>query len=109
MNVLALERAEITQLSNVVGYFIQPPRALERAEITQLSNGSTTENVAGTALERAEITQLSNPGMATIPLMPCFRTSRNYTALKRFRQSRNKVCRFRTSRNYTALKLGLQM
>ena len=34
--------------------------ALERAEITQLSNGDGASQIDGLALERAEITQLSN-------------------------------------------------
>ena len=35
---IALERAEITQLSNSVGDWFSQLPALERAEITQLSN-----------------------------------------------------------------------
>ena len=38
IGLLALERAEITQLSNEAIHVIQQNIALERAEITQLSN-----------------------------------------------------------------------
>ena len=58
----ALERAEITQLSN---YYVHPDDftiALERAEITQLSNKALACESTAKALERAEITQLSNDG-----------------------------------------------
>ena len=58
--VLALERAEITQLSNGKYKFVKFDYALERAEITQLSNTPDSTHDSEPALERAEITQLSN-------------------------------------------------
>ena len=101
--------------------------ALERAEITQLSNPLGKNSDTLDALERAEITQLSNSIDCKCLVASCFRTSRNYTALKLvlsfvlfnigFRTSRNYTAlkqpiyareyndSFRTSRNYTALKL----
>ena len=57
---LALERAEITQLSNSSHVIIFTVPALERAEITQLSNYLHILIAHIFALERAEITQLSN-------------------------------------------------
>ena len=57
---LALERAEITQLSNTCAICLNQPNALERAEITQLSNVSLNVESLPSVLERAEITQLSN-------------------------------------------------
>ena len=56
----ALERAEITQLSNLNSETSTSLFALERAEITQLSNLWETNATNKIALERAEITQLSN-------------------------------------------------
>ena len=57
---MALERAEITQLSNSSHVIIFTVPALERAEITQLSNYLHILIAHIFALERAEITQLSN-------------------------------------------------
>ena len=56
----ALERAEITQLSNSLQWLDDSCGALERAEITQLSNLLILIRLINSALERAEITQLSN-------------------------------------------------
>ena len=56
--------------------------ALERAEITQLSNILNGAMKIESALERAEITQLSNQISSRKLQAHCFRTSRNYTALK---------------------------
>ena len=63
--LLALERAEITQLSNTLPVQSISATALERAEITQLSNLECYLRNNLLALERAEITQLSNIGMVT--------------------------------------------
>ena len=78
--------------------------ALERAEITQLSNTDEVNNDADSALERAEITQLSNIRGSQVINAFGFRTSRNYTALKRISMMFRSIMCFRTSRNYTALK-----
>ena len=79
-------------------------KALERAEITQLSNGGVKYVSFRYALERAEITQLSNNQKHSCCQGTGFRTSRNYTALKQASYSFLWQTRFRTSRNYTALK-----
>ena len=60
LKIIALERAEITQLSNTAWKMESKGIALERAEITQLSNSNRYSNRILIALERAEITQLSN-------------------------------------------------
>ena len=104
MVIRALERAEITQLSNTLTENGKSAIALERAEITQLSNTHKGKHLYVIALERAEITQLSNLPTMTMQSLLCFRTSRNYTALKQATRITIITPCFRTSRNYTALK-----
>ena len=55
-----------------------PLSALERAEITQLSNFEILTYMSYTALERAEITQLSNL-KCLISVFPASWTANSYT------------------------------
>lgn len=74
----ALERAEITQLSNLHMSRTQSQVALERPEITQLSNQHERAEFAEAALERAEITQLSNL-KCLISVFPASWTANSYS------------------------------
>ena len=74
----ALERAEITQLSNDELLISLLEKALERAEITQLSNCFFNLCHNAFALERAEITQLSNL-KCLISVFPASWTANSYS------------------------------